>query len=126
AAVARERVGHPRAHRDAHRGHARAAAARQAGSRGEVDRDGARLRLPLQGQGSRGMSGRPRLRWLVIADFSAAVAGVAFVLYLRIAAVARGRLAGRLPAADLDALVGALRLNVLLAGALGLAIALVL
>ena len=72
------------------------------------------------------MSARPRLRWLVIAGFSASVAGVAFVLYLRIAAVARGRLAGRLPAADLDALVGALRLNVLLAGALGLAIALVL
>src|SRR5690606_37129280 len=48
------------------------------------------------------------------------------ILYLRVPALARERLAGRLPAADLDALVGALRLNVLLAAALGLVLALVL
>src|SRR5690606_26945728 len=126
AAVARGRVGHPRAHRDAHRGHARAAAACQAGSRREVDRDGARLRLSVQGQGSGEMSARLRLRWLVVAGFIASATGAALILYLRVPALARERLAGRLPAADLDALVGALRLNVLLAAALGLVLALVL
>lgn len=67
---------------------------------------------------------RLRLRWLVVAGFTASVAGTALILDLRVPAVARARLAERLPAAELDALVGALRLNILLGSALGLGLAL--
>ncbi|HEX7088874.1 MAG TPA: ATP-binding protein [Longimicrobiales bacterium] len=69
---------------------------------------------------------RPRLRWQVVAGFLASAAGAALVLYLRIPAVARERLAGRLAPAELDGLTAALREAVLLAGALGLAVALAL
>jgi two-component system, OmpR family, phosphate regulon sensor histidine kinase PhoR len=48
-AAARDGVGHPCAHRDAHGGHARAAAALEAGGPRGPDRDGPRLRLPVPG-----------------------------------------------------------------------------
>ena len=54
AAAARDRVGGAARHPDAHGGHARAASADQAGRRREADRDGARLRLSLQGERARG------------------------------------------------------------------------
>ncbi|MFO7260626.1 MAG: ATP-binding protein [bacterium] len=72
------------------------------------------------------MSARLRLRWLIIAGFCVSTAGAALVLYLRIPGVVRGRLEGRVPAADVEATVDAVRLNTLLAAALGLVLAWIL
>src|SRR5439155_18286834 len=47
--AARDRVGGAARHPDPHGGHARAAAPNQAGRRGQADRDGARIRLPVPG-----------------------------------------------------------------------------
>src|SRR5262249_34556657 len=53
AAAARDRLGSAARHSDPHRGHARTAAADQARRRRQVDRDGSRIRLSLQGKRAR-------------------------------------------------------------------------